>query len=455
VYAFLLSGFLCRCPARLAAQCIVDNPGGSRVNINRPGDADVPAARFTPLGTLNKRLPEWICFTAGYRARLEGHTAGNFQPGNSDGYLLTRFRLGALIKPAGWFKIYTELQDATAFWKSPPVGPPYQSTWDLRRAYADLGDVERSRFAFRVGRQDLNFGYGRLLGTSYWRNASRGYDAAMGILNTEWIRVSAFSASQIVAAANGLTHHQQGNNLHGIYTSVKKLIPGSAVEPYFLWRLSPGFETESGTLSKLDRKIAGFRWDGSVRSFDYDVELAGQTGHIGGDLIRAWGCSVIAGYTFAPSNLKTRVFGKFDFASGDRNPRDGLRGTFDQLYPNIHDHHGLADQVAWQNLKSVRTGARVALVRNWMLAAIYNNFWLASATDAYYNGSGVAVARDPSGLSGTHIGAEYDIQTSYRFDRHLELGAGLAYFHSGKFLVSTNHAHSHTYPYVMFNYDFF
>ena len=88
--------------APLSAQCIVDNPGGSKLNPSRPGDADVPASSFSPLASVNHSLPQWLCFAAGYRARLESYSAGNFRPGNSDSYLLTRFRLGMSIRPSHW-----------------------------------------------------------------------------------------------------------------------------------------------------------------------------------------------------------------------------------------------------------------------------------------------------------------------------------------------------------------
>ncbi len=438
----------------LPAQCIVENPGGSRANIYRPIDADVPAARFSPLSRVNESLPKWLCFTAGYRARFEGYTAGGFQTGNSDSYLLTRFRLGVSIKPKNWFKVYAELQDADVFWKEPKA-PPYQSTWDLRRAYIDLGDTEQHHIGFRVGRQDLAFGWLRLVGTSYWRNASRGYDAAMMIVDWKRLRVNAFAAAPVIAAGNGLSHHQAGNNLHGLYGRLRNLAPHSDVEPYFLWRLSPGMKTEAGQAGKLDEKTLGFHWIGTASRFDYDAEIAQQFGSQGTDAIRAWGWSAIAGYTIGSSPMKPRLSFKYDYASGDRNPKDGVHGTFDQLYPNIHDHHGLADQVAWQNLISVRTVFRISPRRNWMISSAYNEWWLASANDGFYNSSGAVVVRDPRGLSGTHIGREYDLQTSYRINRDLELGAGIGHIRSGEGLLHAHHARSYTYPYVMLNYNFY
>ena len=195
-----------------------------------------------------------ICLNAGYRARLEGFDSGVFQRDNSDTYLLTRFRMGALIKPNPWLHVYTELQDATAFWKDQPRAPPYQSTWDLRRAYVDLGDFEHGPISIRVGRQDLNFGDGRLVGTSFWRNASRGYDAAMLMVRRNGIRVSAFSASQVMPFTNGLSHHQQGNNIHGLYGQFRNVIPRSDLEPYMFWRLAPSVKTEARQSDRIRRK---------------------------------------------------------------------------------------------------------------------------------------------------------------------------------------------------------
>ncbi len=425
------------------------------MNANRPRDADVPEARFSPLSDINHSLPGWLCFTAGYRSRFEGYSGGSFQADNSDGYLLTRFRFGMLIKPAGWFKVYAELQDATAFWKDQPLVPPYQSTWDLRRLYLDLGDVEKSRISLRAGRQDLNFGDGRLVGTSYWRNASRGFDAAEINLNWNWIRVTTFLASPVIALDNGLSHHQQGNNLSGVYGALNHLVPQSVVEPYVFWRVSPGIKTEEGKLSHLDEKTVGVRWAGNISRWDYDSEAAGQFGNLGTDRIRAWAGTGRLGYSLESLRLRPRFFAEYSFASGDQNAKDGTHGTFDQLYPNIHDHHGLADQVAWQNLKEVRSGVRVSLRRNWTLAGIYNDWWLASATDAFYNSSGSIVARDPKGLSGTHIGEEYDAETSYRLNRQLEFGSGFGHILPGAFLANTHHNHAYSYPYVMMNYNFF
>ena len=444
------------CVTNLTAQCLVNNPGGSKINPNRPFDADTPDAVFSPLTTINSKLPDWLCFTGGYRARFEAYSGNNFMPQASDSYFLTRFRFGLLLKPASWFKVYTELQDADAFLKNQPLVPPYQETWDLRRAYVDIGNIQEGRIGIRAGRQDLNFGDGRLVGTSYWRNASRGFDAVQVATNWAWISATAFAASQVIIHANGLSHHQPGNNLYGLDGKLRKIVPKAIVEPFLFWRVTPQQRTEEGDRGNLDEKTAGVRLAGTVlERWDYDAEAARQFGSLGADRIRAWAWMGIAGYTFADVRFKTRLFGEYDFASGDGNPKDGVRGTFDQLFPNIHDHLGLADQFGWQNLRATRAGARIWLRRNWIVASAWNDFWLARATDGFYNSSSTILAIDPKGRSGTHIAEEYDIQTSYRFDRNLELGTGYARVLPGEFLVKTKHPASYSYPYLMMSYNFF
>ncbi|HEY7387499.1 MAG TPA: alginate export family protein [Bryobacteraceae bacterium] len=438
------------------AECIVNNPGGSKINPNRPSDSDTPEASFSAMSAVNRRMPEWLCFTLGYRTRYEGYSGANFELHSSDSYLLTRFRLGMMVSPVSWLKVYGELQDADAFGKTPPLAPPYQETWDLRRAYVDIGNMQEGRFGLRAGRQDLNFEDGRLLGTSYWRNASKGYDAVEAVTNWSQVSATAFAASPVLAADNGLTHSQAGNDLYGLDGKFKTALPAGLVEPFLFWRLTPNQKTEEGASGKLDEKIVGLRLAGTIhKSWDYDTEGAVETGQVGANKIRAHGWLGIAGYTFDRLRYRVRIFTEYDYASGDRNPHDGVRGTFDALYPNVHDHLGLADQFAWQNLRSFRAGARVWLRRNWTVAGAWGDYWLADPRDGFYNPLGPVIARDPTGRSGSHLGEEYDAQTSYRLNRDIELGVGVGRILPGEFLLRTNHPAAYTYPYLMLSYNIF
>ena len=120
-----------------------------------------------------------------------------------------------------------------------------------------------------------------------------------------------------------------------------------------------------------------------------------------------------------------RIFGGYDFASGDRNSTDGVHNTFDVMYPNAHDRFGIADQFGWQNLVSYRGGVTVRLHRRLFVVGQYLDFRLANAQDGIYNVSGGLIARDQSGMSGTHVGKSVETYAWYELNRRISFGAGI------------------------------
>jgi hypothetical protein len=295
----------------------------------------VSANHFVPSDELNSQLPKWLRFSGEYRTRFEGVTGAGFKDNSDDAYLLSRLRLNMKIQPTPWLRFNFQGQDARVFWKNQnPAAPPYQNTFDIRMAYVEMGDSEKKTFGLRVGRQELFFGEQRLVGHLNWTNTARTFDAVRATMRHGNYRLDAFAASVVNPKDGEWDHHAQGNNLHGLYGGIEKLIPNAVIEPYAFWRLAPRQATESKTLGSLDSKTFGVRVAGKLpRSFDYSVEMARQIGALGTDNIQAWAGHWLAGYTFAKSKYKPRVIGEYNYASGDTNPADKQRGTFDQLYP--------------------------------------------------------------------------------------------------------------------------
>jgi len=333
-----------QCPEALAAFLIVlCSPG-----LAMPQQPATPASdNFALSDELNQRLPHWLRLSGEERLRWEGFQGGGFSPDSSDSYLLNRFRLGVMLLPAPWLKFRFQTQDARAGWKTQkPYAAPYQDTWNLRLAYVELGDSEKST-GLRVGRQELAFGSERLLGKSDWSNTSRSFDAVRGTIHRGHFRLDAFAASVVVLHDGDVGMHRAGNNLHGLYGGLEDLIPGSVIEPYFFWRLAPAGQTEIGSGGKLDSKTIGVRWKGVIRAVDYGLDMVGQTGSEGTNNIRARASHLVIGYTLADMQFRPRFLAEYNYASGDHNPNDHTLGTFDQLYPTVHDKYGLADEYGW------------------------------------------------------------------------------------------------------------
>ena len=408
------------------------------------GGYDLPDLR--PTGKLNDQLPHWIQFGLEERVRFEG-----FREFASDGYTLNRLRFGAVIQPVRWFKTVAQLQDARSFWQPGPAAPPNNVRWDLKLAYAQIGDLETQALSLTVGRQLIDYN-STIIGNSEWRNQARSYDGVVANVRVDRFRAAVFAASIVDPILDGISHHQQGNNVYGIYGWITRVVPKSSIEPFVLRRVAPSMAVEASPskTAGLREDAYGFRIRGTdLANIDYRYELVLERGMAGANCIGAWASTAGAGYKVKTLAGTPRLFGGYDFASGDRNGSDGVRGTFDTMYPTAHDRFGIADQFGWQNILAWRAGATIFPHRRWSITGQYVNLWLARATDGAYNSSGGLIARDASGKAGRHIGEEYDVYTWYEVNRQVHVGAGVGHIAAGNFMANAARAGGYSYPYLV------
>ena len=120
-------------------------------------------------------------------------------------------------------------------------------------------------------------------------------------------------------------------------------------------------------------------WASCPARLDYNVEMAVQRGSLGPDSVRAWAGHWQIRETL-PGSRTPHVTAEYNYASGDADPADGIRGTFDQLYPTAHDKYGLADQVGWRNIHHVRIGFDITPIKATPITVNYHSYWLARET---------------------------------------------------------------------------
>ena len=141
-------------------------------------------------------------------------------------------------------------------------------------------------------------------------------------------------------------------------------------------------------------------------------------------------------------------------ASGDANPNDGRRQTFDQLYPTGHDKLGLADQVGWKNIRDLRSIVELTPARVGTVTASLHSWWLADTHDALYNAAGTAVARVPGGAVGSRVGRRNRRAGDASAHPQVQLSAGIAHVFPAQFLDTVTPGANYTYPFVMVTYVF-
>jgi hypothetical protein len=416
----------------------------------RDGAAAAKSVEAAPVGP----LPAWASVGGQLRVRAESYTGGGFQPDNSDAYLLTRVLINARVRPTQATSLFVEGMDARGPWKGrTPIGAPYRDHADLRQLYGQIG-TDNAPAVLKAGRQELLFGDGRLVGPLAWANTARTFDAARATFTRDGYRLDAFAASVVRIQQDKFDRNLPGNNFYGLYGAAAKLVPKTVLEPFFFWRRQSGLNSEAGVRGTLNFGTLGLRVTAKPSSFDLDGQVAGQHGSLGAESIRSWAGHGLIGYSLKTVALTPRVFAEYNQATGDANPTDNRKGTFDQLYPTGHDKYGLTDLVGWQNMRHVRGGFDLAVRKGWTATARYSHYWLDDAHDALYSGGGVALARSPTGVAGTDVGQEIDLIASGKIRPGLGFSTGVGHLVPGNFLKTTTPGKPYTYPYAMLTYDF-
>ncbi len=407
-----------------------------------------------PVTELDATLPHWLAFQAEERYRYEAFDNSSFKTGSDDSYELNRFRFQADIKPNSWIRVTAQLQDARPFFENPPLGPPNENRWDLKLAYAEIGDPEKHWASLRVGRQIINYN-NTIISNSEWRDQARSYDAAVLNLQSRHASLGIFAASAVVPQASGVSPRQEGNNIYGAYGRIIKPLPHTDVEPFVLWRVQPAAVVQPAlakATGKQDEWAYGVRLKGQAGAgLDFTGQVIVENGTVGADSIRAWAFEEGVSYAFNQAPWHPRLFAQQDWASGNNDPTDGTHKTFDTIYPSAHDRFGIVDQFGWQNINAVRFGGTFEPHRRLSVSAQGLNFWAVSALDSVYNTSGSAIVTNKVN-NGTHIGAEVDVYSWYELNRHFNIGGGYGFFGGGDFLSHVATAHNYSYSYIALNF---
>ena len=393
------------------------------------------------------------------RERYESRTGTNFgkDPDITTGLVRTRLSVG--YEATSWLKFSAMMQDSRAPWYGSNAPSSVRDSADLHEGYVELFSHSKTGFGLTAGRMMLSYGDGRLIGTPQWGNVSRTYDHGRIYYRTRRVRIEALLVSPVKVQPGDFNRPVLGDRLWGTYNTFKDLWRKNALEVYLLRRdqnRQGGYTAGSkaaGT-DKLGLNTFGFRVAGPVtRKTRYSVEAVAQNGKVGPASHRGTGWVSSVTRRWEPAGRPLDISGEYKFASGARNPKDtALSRTFDQLYAANHDKFGHQDLFGWRNINNLRSLATYGISKKFALNFMYNNYWLASAYDSLYNGSGKAIARSANGSAGTHVGQDTDLFVTYKY-RHFQLGAGYGHLFMGSFLRTTTPGASPSYVYIFHTYS--
>ncbi|MGH9668123.1 MAG: alginate export family protein, partial [Bryobacteraceae bacterium] len=144
--------------------------------------AAAPLLAQDPLQDLNRALEREtgnvLRFTFEERTRWEEHYGVSFGKSVDQQDMLSRLRVGMQVQPVEWLTVYAMGQDTRAPFYGAPAPNSLRDPMDLQEAYIKLLDRRKTGFGASFGREMLNYGEARVIGTPQWTNVARTYDNA-------------------------------------------------------------------------------------------------------------------------------------------------------------------------------------------------------------------------------------------------------------------------------------
>lgn len=412
-----VAGFI----AGLASQALASDPEGF-LPLASPNarEALTPSISSSWFGTGDEtfELSEgWTMDVGGqYRVRYQKDTnrGAPVAPHNRNSFYLGRALVHANIKSNSGWNVYTEVIDARITSNDLGAGGLDKNAFDVRNLYVGYTEGDTS---VRVGRTDLKYGAQRLISPLDWANTRRTFEGIVVQQKVQGGKIDAFITHPVMVSAHNLDHDDDSNWFSGVYTTWDIGENGTeGLDVYFLAlnEKTNKFAELLGPLRGRDIYTVGARlWnkDGAV---DTEVEFAKQYGKSGGANIRAHSITARGGYTFSEMDMAPRVGIDLDYASGDDNPLDSTKGTFNQLFPLGHAYFGFADLVGRQNIIDIQPNLKLNVCEATTLKIALHNYHLANRSDAAYNAGGGILAAGPTG--GKRVGNELDITVVHKPD---------------------------------------
>ena len=287
---------------------------------------------------LRQNQDDWY-LTIGGEAREVWEQIGNDNWGESpymNGYLLERYMLSFDAHYGRHFRSFVEFKSGLESFRRGGPRPIDEKKLDFQAAFFEVGTAGEQNWAkFRVGRQEMEYGSGRLIDVREGPNVRLSFDGFKVVSKVGVWRVDGFAVRPDLdnpGFFDNAPNHQVG--FWGIY-STRPLTRGVSVDAYYLGLDRKEAAFERGTAHELRHTLGARLWRPVAtkrRGWDFDYEGLGQFGTFGSANIRAWTFASDTGYRIPTLRLKPRFSIKSDISSGD-NPRTNTLGTFNPLFP--------------------------------------------------------------------------------------------------------------------------
>ncbi len=346
--------------------------------------------------------------------------------------LRSRFSLGYNFSKNLSFNL--QLQDARVGSLAYGSRTSYEDSLDIRQANFSFGNLKEKAFNLKIGRIEFKLADERLVGPIDWSNISQSFDGInFNFLLRGW-DFKTFALRRVNIEDGKINKWDKEDNFFGIFTE-KKVTNWHNLSLFLFYRDTdkPIFFGPNVGSDYLKEYTLGFYFEGKeMLNFNYLIFGAYQFGDFGEREINARAFVFNLSYNFS-IKLNPSLGIEYNYGSGDKDPLDDKRGTFDNLYPTGHKFYGYMDRASLQNLKDYALILNLKPYKDTHIGIHYHFINLDIEMDALYLASKKPLIQGEKGQS-REVGGELDLTVNYKLNENLSLLIGYSYFNGGKFL---------------------
>ena len=393
---------------------------------------------------LRRNDNDWY-LTIGGEAREIWEQIGNDYWGQAplmNGYFNQRYMPYFDIHYGCHLRTFIELKSGLNSFRFGGPRPIDEKKLDFQAAFVDFGTPETETenwIRFRAGRQNLEYGTGRLIDIREGPNVRLSFDGFMARIKINGWRIDGFAMRpdlDKLGFFDNAPNHEVG--FWGVYAT-RTLPKGLSLDVYYLgldrkhamFQRGTAQEVRHSLGARLSRPIAAER-----PALDFDYEALWQFGTFGSADIRAWTVASDTGYRITTAPLKPRFSTMVDISSGD-HPKSNTLGTFNALFPK-GDYFGVFATTGPGPYNFIDVHPRVTGTFPHNVSGYFDwlFYWRESLEDGVYSVPGFLI-RPSDGSRARFVGHRPGTQIRWQVNRHLWFQGDYGIFYAGRFLKET------------------
>ena len=387
-------------------------------------------------------VDDWF-MTIGGEAREVWEQIGNDSWGQQpymNGYLNERYMLYFDVHYGKHVRTFVELKSGLNSYRIGGPRPIDEKKLDFQAGFLEVGtSTGADSITLRVGRQELEYGSGRLLDVREGPNVRLSFDGFMVKSKIDSWQIDGFAVRPDLDKPgyfDNAPNHAVG--FWGVYAT-RSLPRKVSLDVYYLGLDRKQATFERGTALE-ERHTLGARISRPVATekpgLDFDYEGLWQFGTFGSGNIRAWTVASETGYRFPTVRLKPRFSAKTDISSGD-HPNSKTLGTFNPLFPKGNYFGVLATTGPGPiNFIDVHPHVETTFPHGVTVSVDWIFQWRESLQDGVYAVPGFLI-RAADGSLARFVGHRPGTEIRWQANRHVWFQADYGIFYAGKFLKET------------------